>query len=164
MNHEPPTLSAVLIDSPVGRLAAIGTASAVTAVTWCDTTSLPTAAPGSPAATAARQLQEYFSRERSEFDVPIALAGSDFQRRVWAAMQKIRFGETITYGDIARQIDSAPRAVGMACGTNPIPIIVPCHRVVASTGRLTGYSAGDGIETKRQLLALEGQQDLFELS
>jgi methylated-DNA-[protein]-cysteine S-methyltransferase len=164
MSHDPSMHSAALIDSPVGRLLVIGTVDAVTTVTWCDTTSLATANPDSPAAMAAHQLLEYFSGNRSEFDVPIAPAGSDFQQRVWAALQKIRFGQTVTYGDIATRIDSAPRAVGMACGSNPIPIIVPCHRVVASNGRLTGYSAGNGIETKRQLLALEGWQDLFALS
>ena len=79
-----------------------------------------------------------------------------FQKRVWAAMSEIPYGETATYGGLATMLDSGPRAVGMACGRNPIPIVVPCHRVLASGGREGGFSGGRGLPTKRQLLAIEG--------
>ena len=138
-----------------------GSRDAVTAVSWQAAGSKAPAATGSAPAVAARQLADYFAGNRTIFDVPIALAGSDHQQGVWAALLDIPFGDVISYGELARRIASAPRAVGTACGRNPIAILVPCHRVIATDGRLTGYSAGAGIETKRQLLALEGQHDLF---
>ncbi len=108
-----------------------------------------------PAAEAARQLREYFDGERTEFDVPLGLAGTPFQQRVWAALRRIPYGETVSYGELATQIGQpgAARAVGLANGRNPIAIIVPCHRVVGSDGSLTGY--GGGLERKRHLLAFE---------
>lgn len=105
---------------------------------------------------AAVQLREYFAGRRAAFDLPLAPVGTPFQRRVWAAIAKIPHGRTATYGELARRLSSGARAVGMACGRNPIPIIVPCHRVVAADGRLGGYSGGDGAATKRALLRLEG--------
>ncbi|MGD9660842.1 MAG: methylated-DNA--[protein]-cysteine S-methyltransferase [Porticoccaceae bacterium] len=91
-----------------------------------------------------RQLEEYFRGKRQNFDVGYRFKGTDFQRAVWQQIAKIPFGHTITYGDIARAIGkpNASRAVGAACGQNPIGIIVPCHRVVGSTGKLTGYAGG----------------------
>ncbi|MBX6769589.1 MAG: methylated-DNA--[protein]-cysteine S-methyltransferase [Actinomadura rubrobrunea] len=108
-----------------------------------------------PFATAAAQLAAYFAGEPTEFDLPLALHGTPFQRRVWTALQKIPYGETVSYGELAQEIGrpTAARAVGLANGRNPICIIVPCHRVVGSTGSLTGY--GGGIERKRYLLDLE---------
>ena len=91
----------------------------------------------------------------SDFDLPLAPAGTAFEGRVWAAMQAIPYGETRCYGDLAEATGSAPRAVGRACGKNPIPIVVPCHRVLAKTG-LGGYSGDGGLVTKQRLLALEG--------
>jgi len=105
--------------------------------------------------TARSQLASYFDGALRGFTLPLAPAGTAFQRSVWAALSAIPFGETRTYGDLAAQLASAPRAVGGACGRNPIPIIVPCHRVVGADGRLTGYSGGQGIDTKRALLAIE---------
>ncbi|HEX3647112.1 MAG TPA: methylated-DNA--[protein]-cysteine S-methyltransferase [Pseudonocardiaceae bacterium] len=101
------------------------------------------------------QLAEYFDGGRREFDVPLALHGTDFQRTVWQALRTIRYGETLSYGQLADRIGrpTASRAVGLANGKNPISIIVPCHRVIGSTGDLTGY--GGGLDRKRQLLALE---------
>lgn len=164
MTALPIPLWTAIVDSPVGQLAVIGTADAVTAITWRDATTDPSvfSAPSNAApAVAACQLAEYFAGRRTTFDIALALEGSDFQRRVWRALDNIPFGTVVSYGELARRVASAPRPVGMACGRNPVPIIVPCHRVVASTGKLTGYSAGAGIETKRRLLALEGQHDLF---
>ncbi|MCA3358431.1 MAG: methylated-DNA--[protein]-cysteine S-methyltransferase [Roseomonas sp.] len=110
------------------------------------------------------QLQDYFDGERLTFDLPLAPHGSDFQKRVWAALCAIPPGETRSYADIARAIGSAPRAVGRANGANPIPIIIPCHRVVAADGSLGGYSGGDGPATKRFLLDLESRALLLPLN
>jgi len=104
----------------------------------------------------ARQLEEYFAGRRRQFNLPLDLRGTDFQKRCWRALLKIPYGETRSYADIARAIGkpSAVRAVGLANGQNPIAIIVPCHRVIGSDGSLTGY--GGGLENKRRLLELEG--------
>ncbi len=104
---------------------------------------------------AKAQLDAYFSGAAVPFDLPTRPAGTPFQQAVWREMSSIPFGQTRSYGDIARALDSSPRAVGAACGRNPLPIIIPCHRVLAKDGRLTGYSGGAGIQTKRQLLDLE---------
>ncbi|MDE9364952.1 methylated-DNA--[protein]-cysteine S-methyltransferase [Luteipulveratus sp. YIM 133132] len=103
------------------------------------------------------QLTEYFAGARSEFDLPLASRGTDFQRRVWNALLDIPYGETTTYGALARCIGSpsSARAVGLANGRNPISVIVPCHRVVGAGGDLTGY--GGGLPRKRALLELEGR-------
>jgi methylated-DNA-[protein]-cysteine S-methyltransferase len=108
-----------------------------------------------PYATAAAQLRAYFDGELTEFALPLSPAGTDFQRRVWAGLLAIPYGETVTYGELARRLGSpaASRAVGLANGKNPIAIVVPCHRVVGSDGSLTGY--GGGLDRKRFLLALE---------
>jgi methylated-DNA-[protein]-cysteine S-methyltransferase len=101
------------------------------------------------------QLEEYFAGERTEFDVRMELDGTPFQREVWAELSRIPYGETISYGELARRVGrpKGPRAVGQANGRNPIPIIVPCHRVLASNG-IGGY--GGGLACKRALLAVEG--------
>jgi methylated-DNA-[protein]-cysteine S-methyltransferase len=106
-----------------------------------------------PLAAAASQLAEYFAGQRTRFELP--LAGTGFQRRVWAALQDIPYGETISYRELARRTGNAAasRAVGLANGKNPVSIIVPCHRVVGADGSLTGY--GGGLDRKRFLLALE---------
>lgn len=103
-----------------------------------------------------KQLGEYFSGERTHFELPIAAKGTLFQQQVWGALMKIPYGETWSYQDIANEIDNpkAVRAVGLANGKNPISIIVPCHRVIGKNGKLTGYAGG--IEIKEKLLQLEG--------
>lgn len=105
---------------------------------------------------AARQLDAYFSGKLREFDLPLAPAGTAFHKRVWRAIAGIPHGETRSYGDLAWTVDSAPRAIGGACARNPIPIIIPCHRVLAANGALGGYSGANGLATKRFLLGLEG--------
>jgi methylated-DNA-[protein]-cysteine S-methyltransferase len=104
---------------------------------------------------AAGQLQAYFAGQLTGFDLPLALEGTRFQRTVWAELQAIGYGETISYGQLADRIGqpTASRAVGLANGRNPVSIVVPCHRVVGATGSLTGY--GGGLDRKRYLLALE---------
>jgi methylated-DNA-[protein]-cysteine S-methyltransferase len=108
-------------------------------------------------ADVASQLAAYFRGERRSFDLPLAPRGTEFQQLVWHALQRIPCGETRSYSDIAREIGrpAAVRAVGAANGANPIPIVIPCHRVVGSNGSLTGF--GGGIETKRWLLAHEAR-------
>jgi methylated-DNA-[protein]-cysteine S-methyltransferase len=143
-----PSLS---IRSPVGQLTIEEADEAVVAIRWADTP----AGNGSPLlAEAARQIDAYFERRLTAFDLPLAPAGSPFETRVWQAMRTIPYGETRCYGDLAGMIGSAPRAVGGACGRNPIPIVIPCHRVLARNG-LGGYSGAGGLDTKRRLLALE---------
>jgi methylated-DNA-[protein]-cysteine S-methyltransferase len=104
---------------------------------------------------ARAQLHDYFDGRRMAFELPLAPEGTAFRQRVWAAMCAIPAGQTRSYGDVARELGSAARAVGGACGANPIPILIPCHRIVGEQGGVGGYSGGDGPATKRILLALE---------
>ena len=101
------------------------------------------------------QLTEYFAGHRTEFDLPLKVHGSDFQRAVCDQMLAIPMGETVTYGDIAKALNVPAQAVGGACGGNPIPIIIPCHRVMGAGGKLTGFSGRGGVETKVWLLRHE---------
>ncbi len=141
------------IESPVGPLTITATDEVITQV---DFGAGGGARPNAGVlAEAARQLTEYFAGERREFALPLAPSGTPFRLRVWAAMQAIPYGQTRSYGDLARALDSAPRAIGGACGANPIPLVIPCHRVVGAGGALGGFSGGAGCDTKRQLLALE---------
>ena len=103
---------------------------------------------------AKSQLNDYFDGLQKNFDLPLEPPGTKFQQRVWSVMEQIPYGKTITYGEIAKALDSSPRAVGMACGANPIPVIIPCHRVLAAND-MGGYSGDGGVETKRALLHLE---------
>lgn len=148
------------IDSPVGLLTLAGTGSTLMHLRMVDQTHEPDRSGWEPAdedafPDAVEQLAAYFVGELTEFDLDLELVGTDFQRRVWAALRTIPYGETRSYGQIAEQIGSpgASRAVGLANGRNPIGIIVPCHRVIGSTGGMTGY--GGGVDRKRALLALE---------
>ena len=104
---------------------------------------------------AAQQMQAYDAGELTEFDLPLRVKGSDFQRDVCAQMSAIPFGETVTYGDISKALGVPAQAVGSACGGNPIPVIIPCHRVMGAKG-LTGFSGKGGVETKVALLRHEG--------
>jgi len=138
--------------SPVGQLTIDEIEDAIVAIRWADTP----AGNGSPLlAEAARQLAAYFDGRLCDFDLPLVPGGSTFEISVWSAMQAIPYGETRCYGDLAQRVGSAPRAVGRACGRNPIPIVIPCHRVLAKAG-LGGYSGAGGLATKQHLLALEG--------
>ena len=146
------------IDSPVGPLLLSGDEEALTGLSF--RRGRPSASgwvrDDQRFATERAQLDEYFAGERTEFDFPMRLDGSEFDRRVWSALQDIPYGTTATYGGIAERI-GAPgraRAVGAANGRNPIAIAVPCHRVIGAGGKLTGY--GGGLDRKRELLVLEG--------
>ncbi|KRF36453.1 methylated-DNA--[protein]-cysteine S-methyltransferase [Nocardioides sp. Soil805] len=112
-------------------------------------------------AEAVRQLTAYFERDLTEFDLPLDPQGSDFQRRVWDQLRTIGYGDTASYGEVAGRLgmtNAASRAVGLANGRNPIPIVIPCHRVIGANGTLTGYAGG--LERKQTLLSLE-QAALF---
>lgn len=107
---------------------------------------------------AAAQLAEYFAGTRRTFDVPLAYTGTAFQEAIWQQLASLEFGEVVSYGDLGRATGraTAGRAVGGAVGANPLPLLIPCHRVLGTNGRITGYSGGDGVPTKSWLLAHEG--------
>lgn len=153
------------VDTPVGRLRAVSDGDALVCVTWVRADAPPFSEHGSDAVSreTVGQLDAYFRQQLTAFDLPIRFqGGSPFERGIWEAMRAIPYGETWTYGDLADRVGAVARAVGGACGRNPIPVVVPCHRVVGSSGKLVGFSGGDGVESKRQLLDLErGQATLF---
>jgi len=159
----PPTRRQVTVDSPVGRLTLVATAGSLTGLHVNAPRYGPDAAalgaPGdrtaAPFAAAALQLTAYFAGELTCFDVPLEPAGTPFQRRVWAALRGVPYGQTVTYGQLAAQLctPGASRAVGLANARNPIFIMVPCHRLIGADGKLRGY--GGGIGRKQFLLDLE---------
>lgn len=147
----------IYAESPVGRLALEAEGDTLTGVRWAGETERSADEKATPVLREARrQLDRYFRGKLTRFDLALAAQGTPFQKSVWKMMSAIPFGETATYGGMAMALGSGPRAVGMACGRNPLPIIVPCHRVLASGGKEGGYSGGQGLPTKRKLLALEG--------
>ena len=152
------------LESPIGLLLLCCDGEARRDSIWIIPASRSMAAPGRRMRTRIRYPRQYGScaiisrARRREFDLPLRLAGTDFQRRVWGGLTEIRYGETWSYGQLAKRIGNpkASRAVGLANGRNPISILVPCHRVIGADGSLTGY--GGGLERKRWLLAHEGLQ------
>jgi methylated-DNA-[protein]-cysteine S-methyltransferase len=151
------------MDSPVGRLTLVATDRGLAAVLWEHERQgrvgvpLGRQDPAHPVLLEGeRQLREYFDGKRRTFSLPLDPEGTEFQRQVWSALRTIPFGETRSYAEIARQIGrpAAVRAVGAANGRNPLSIVAPCHRVIGSDGRLTGFAGG--LETKAFLLELEG--------
>ncbi len=150
------------LDSPIGRIELTGDGSAITSLTIEKAGRLPLEEQPEQSDevldAAARQLDEYFAGTRTTFDLPVNLSGTEFQKAVWAELATLGFGEFVSYGDLGRSTGrpSAGRAVGGAVGANPVPIIVPCHRVLASNNRITGYSGGNGVPTKVWLLEHEG--------
>lgn len=150
-------------DSPVGQLLLAGDANALRSVSFESSKHSVAPAPGwkqskSEFVEVIRQLKAYFGGKLKKFDLPLAMEGTEFQLRVWSELRAIPYGETISYAQLAQKIGNpkAVRAVGLANGSNPIPIIVPCHRVIGSDGSLTGF--GGGLSTKRKLLDLENGQ------
>ncbi len=149
------------IESPVGRLSITEADGAVVRIAWSDyEAGEPQGQLGETPllARAAEQLGEYFTGKRHDFDLPLAPRGTAFQRRVWTEMARIPYGATASYGALADKTGSVARAVGGACGANPIPIIIPCHRVLGAKGALGGFSGGTGVATKLALLEIEGVQ------
>jgi len=152
------------VESPVGKLKLVASSNALVAVLWeqerpdrvrLAALKLDTQQP--ILLEAERQLSEYFSGTRTEFDLPLELNGSEFQKKVWRALREIPFGQTRSYLDLAKTVGSAKavRAVGAANGKNPLSIVVPCHRVVGANGSLTGFAGG--LDVKAKLLALEAR-------
>lgn len=159
-------------ESPLGTLLIAGTRSAVTEIWFPTHNQVPDTdwqREDDVFATACQQLEEYFAGERTVFSVPIELHGTEFQKKVWSVLRDIPYGTTISYGETAKRLGNpgASRAVGGANNANPIPIIVPCHRVIGADKSMTGF--GGGIEIKTTLLAMEyrfnddanDQRDLF---
>ena len=150
------------VDSPIGRLELTSDGDAVTSLTIERHGHLPHEELEENTTAvlerAAEQLSEYFAGTRHDFDLPTAAAGSEFQRQIWSGLTEIPWGEATTYGQLGASTGraTAGRAVGGAVGANPLPIIVPCHRVLASDNRITGYSGGNGVPTKVWLLEHEG--------
>jgi methylated-DNA-[protein]-cysteine S-methyltransferase len=155
-------------ESPVGPLRIVAREGAITAIEFSPFRALDAGQPLGPRAdddpllrSAVAQLAAYFARDLKEFDLPLAPLGSAFQQLVWAQLLTIGYGQTASYGEIARRLgksNAASRAVGLANGRNPIPIVIPCHRVIGANGTLTGYAGG--LERKQHLLGLE-QDALF---
>lgn len=149
-------------ESPIGRIEIVGDGTAVVSLSIETSGRLPhDELPEHGDAIvdrAAAQLEQYFAGTRRDFDVPVSLPGTPFQRAIWAELSALGFGEVVSYGELGQATGrpSAGRAVGGAVGANPVPIIVPCHRVLGSSGMITGYSAGEGIPTKSWLLTHEG--------
>ena len=155
------TTSYTTIESPIGELLLSSTVDGELTRLYMQDAPRPFTVPADwrrddrSCVAAIEQLREYFDGERHEFTLPLAPHGNAFELRVWEALREIPYGETVSYGEIARRIGSATaaRAVGLANGRNPIAVIVPCHRVIGADGSLTGY--GGGLERKRYLLDLE---------
>jgi methylated-DNA-[protein]-cysteine S-methyltransferase len=144
------------VDTPIGTLGLVGSEAGLTQVRFSSAGLEPD---GASAALdeAAAQLQAYFAGELVEFDLPLDLRGTEFQRRCWLALATIPYGQTVSYGEQARRLGLGPdaaRAVGAANGRNPLPLVLPCHRVIGADGSLTGF--GGGLHVKRFLLELEG--------
>ena len=161
--HATNATSCTRIDSPVGPLQLVADDSGVRRIDFVNGRSPVESDPqwhedGEPFCETIRQLRAYFAGELETFDLKLAPEGTPFQLSVWDRLCEIPFGETISYGELARRVGNpnASRAVGLANGSNPIPIVIPCHRVIGSNGKLTGY--GGGLPIKEKLLALERRQ------
>lgn len=151
-----PSYVGSLADTPVGPVSVVVRDGAIIRLEWAVLNG-----PSDPIAQAAvAQLSDYFAGARESFDLPLAPEGSDFQRKFGAALCAIPFGDTRTYGDLARDLGVPAQAIGQACGANPIPIIIPCHRVLGATG-LGGFSGAGGVECKVALLRHEGAASLL---
>lgn len=148
-------MPARLVDSPAGPLLLVESGGRLAEIRYSDGAE-PDRDDTPLLRRAEEQLAAYFTGRLRAFDLPLAPAATPFQERVRRAMLAIPYGETRSYGELAHDAGGAPRAIGQACGANPLPLVVPCHRVVASTGP-GGYSGGKGLETKQFLLALESR-------
>jgi len=147
-------------NSPIGALTIHATENAIVGLTiGAMTSSVVETVPTHPLLQAAvTQLDEYFAGTRKEFELPVAVSGTPFQEKIWSALSRIPYGHSMGYQTVgeAAGVGKAPRAVGGAVGANPLPIIIPCHRVLSQQQTITGYSGGDGIPTKIALLETEG--------
>lgn len=147
-----------VMDSPVGRIYIETEGESLIKLEYHSKKKVTSHKLGKFSAKVKKQIQNYFKSAKSNLTVPVSLEGTDFQKKVWAALQKIPVGQTRTYGDISDKLKSSPRAVGNACRANPVPLIVPCHRVIASSGigGFGGKTSGRNIDCKSWLLRHEG--------
>ncbi len=153
-----PAMPHLTLHTPLGEITVFEEDGAILALDWGRAYGIDNPAPTPVLREAVAQLHDYFDGKRVRFDLPLAPQGSTFRRSVWTALCRIPPGQTRSYIDIAREIGcGSPRAIGQANGANPIPIIIPCHRVIAAGGAIGGYSGAGGIATKRFLLALEAR-------
>jgi methylated-DNA-[protein]-cysteine S-methyltransferase len=158
------TLRRTAVSTPIGTMTVVGSEAGIRAILWDGEDAPEGVVPDDGVAVladAVSQLDEYFAGHRTTFDLPLDLAGTEFQVQAWRALADVPFGTTVTYGEQARRLGrpTAFRAVGAANGRNPVPIVLPCHRVVGADGSLTGF--GGGLDTKRWLLDHEQHDRLF---
>lgn len=140
------------VDTPLGPLTLVENDGAIVKIDWGRTR---TEVHSTLLNTAASEITRYFTGDLKSFSIPVNPTGTKFQNRVWQQMHEIPYGHVLTYGAIAQSLSSSPRAIGGACGRNPIPIIIPCHRIIGAKGKLTGYTGLGGTKTKLFLLDLE---------
>ena len=139
------------IKTPVGILRVEGE-KAITSVEWGES---KVSSPNKLLIDAKSQILDYFNGDLHYFKLPVVPSGTPFQTYVWHNLTKIPYAQTLTYGELAQRLKTSPRAIGGACRSNPVPLIIPCHRIVGQNGNLTGFSGGDGVRTKEALLLLE---------
>lgn len=147
-----------ILPTPIGKLGLVIKEQGITDLSYVEDSCTAKLPESGLAYAVFQQLNEYFNGKRKKFDLPLSPAGTDYQKRVWQRLLEITYGQSLSYGDIAKELASGPRAVGNACRCNSVLIIVPCHRVVSKTdiGGYTGKVAGDAIERKILLLKMEG--------
>lgn len=150
-------LETLSVKTRIGELTLFAQGDAIIALDWGQGMDAPRKTQSTALNKAAQILVDYFSTGKLDTTgLKLDPHGTPFQKKVWREMQKIKGGKTKTYGEVAQALKSGPRAVGGACGANPIPILIPCHRFVAANGKIGNYSGGDGADTKQFLLRLEG--------
>jgi len=155
----PLDVSHLSFPSPIGALTLFAERGSIIVI---EAGRVPDSIENDPLLNEARdQLNAYFDAKLTTFDLPVAPAGPPRRRKIWETMAKIPYGTTLSYGELAAEMKSSARAIGGACGANPIPIVLPCHRVLAADGKMGGFSFANGAETKRQLLQLEGALETF---
>lgn len=155
-------MSQISLHSPIGDLSVAEEDGSIVSLDW-GWGSTQSATP--LLLEAKRQIDAYFDGQLQDFSLPLAPRGTPFQQALWKALSDIPYAQTVTYGTLAARLKTSPRAAGMACGANPVPLIIPCHRVLGAGNQLGGYSGDGGVETKAALLRLEGtpgfEPDLF---
>lgn len=157
--RETPSMTCHIIASPIGAIALSASDDALVSVDMLGATAEPDTTDHRLLREAARQIQAYFAGDLRRFDLPLAPASTRRGNELRAAVMAIPYGEAQSYGEVARRADSGPRAIGRVCSHNPLPLVVPCHRVIAAGGKIGYYSGGAGISTKRFLLTHENRQE-----
>ncbi len=157
--RETPSMTCHIIASPIGAIAISATDTAIQSIDILGASAEPDATDHPLLKEAADQITAYFAGRLQDYDLPLVPASTPRGNELRAAVIAIPYGEAASYGEVARRADSGPRAIGRVCSHNPLPLIVPCHRVIAAGGKIGYYSGGDGIPTKRYLLIHENKQE-----